>query len=66
MSHTLYARYTDEQNKVHINSHQVWDQALFIAARRQDAADLNSKQPDPLLRNASFTVISQDEYKALK
>lgn len=66
MSITLYARYTDEQNKVHVDRHQLWDQALFIAIRRKDAADLNAKQPDPLLRCASFTVISQDEYKALK
>lgn len=66
MSHTLYARYTDKDNNVHVNRHQVWDQDRFVAARSKDAAEENARQKDPALRNHSFTVISEAEYKAAK
>lgn len=68
MSRTLYARYTNKDNQVHVDRHQVWDADRFIAARSSEARGSNAKavKDGAVAGFTSFTVIDEAEYKKLK
>lgn len=61
-SETIYMRHTGTDGKSHVSEHRVWDKARFIAARVQDAANLNAKQDPGKPRKAQAEQILPEQY----
>jgi len=58
---TIWMRYTDNDGKVHVQEHQVWDKDRFLSARADDAANERRKKPDG---KAKAEQINEDQYRS--
>lgn len=59
----IHLRHTAPDGTSHVQQHRVWDAERFLAARRDEAKQLNAAQEGDAPRLAKVELITPEQYR---